>query len=118
MFLTRDSVTVVFSDTRVLIVGCRALKVDVYIVSAHAPYCKSKNDCSEVCDWWKMLLSIISSRCIKGIPVLIGIDANYVVHADASPGVGNASLGGVPPPQHNSVCDLLNDLGFFNFKFL
>ncbi len=64
-----------------------------------------------------MLLSIISSRCIKGIPVLIGIDANYVVHADASPGVGNASLGGVPPPQHNSVCDLLNDL-FFYFKFL
>ncbi len=50
VFLTRDGVTAVFSDPRVLIVRCRALKVDVYIVSAHAPYCKSKNDCSEVCD--------------------------------------------------------------------
>ena len=65
VFLTRDSVTVVFSDTRVLIVGCRALKVDVYNVSAHAPYCKSKNDCSEVCDWWKCCCQLSHPGVLK-----------------------------------------------------
>ena len=102
---TRDGVTVVHSDPRILIVKCRALKIEMYIISAHAPYCKSPTNSVEACKWWVHFSSIVSSTCISSIPVLIGIDANYVVHGDASSGVGDVFRSGDPPPQHSSVCD-------------
>ncbi len=105
IFLTRDGVTVVYSDPRILIVKCRTLKIEMYIISAHAPYCKSPTDCSEACEWWVNFSPIVSTTCHKGIPVLTGIDANYVVHNDASSGVGDVFRSGDPPPQHSSVCD-------------
>ncbi len=37
------------------------------------------------------------------------LHANYVVHSDASNGVGDVARSGVPPPQHSRACDFLND---------
>ncbi len=98
IFLTRDGVTAVYSDPRILIVKCRTTKIEMYIISAHAPYCKSPTDCTEACEWWAKFSTVVSSTCSKGIPVLIGIDANYVVHNDASSGIGEVCRSGVPPP--------------------
>ena len=58
---------------------------------------------------------IILSTCCGGIPVIIGIDANYVVHDGASVGIGDAHCSSEPPPQHASVCDFLNDVNFTVF---
>ncbi len=110
IYLTRDCVTAVYSDPRTLIVRCRATKVDFYIISAHAPYVISPTNCSKACEWWVIFLNIVSNTCISSIPVLIGIDANYVVHADASSGVGDVYRLGELSPQHQSVCELLNNL--------
>ena len=105
IFLTREGVTVVYSDPRILIVKCIATSIEMYIVSAHAPYCKSPTNSSEAREWWVIFSSIIFESCTSGIPVLIGIDANYVVHEDASSGIGDVCRSGDPPPQHGSVCD-------------
>ncbi len=88
----------------------------MYIISAHAPYCKSPTNSTEACKWWVHFSSIVSSTCVSSIPVLIGIDANYVVHGDASSGVGDVFRSGDPPPQHSRVCDFLNDLSFYFFN--
>ena len=105
IFLTRDGVTAVYSDPRILIVKCRTTKIEMYIISAHAPYCKSPTDCSEACEWWVNFSTIVSTTCSKDVPVLIGIDANYVVHNDVSSGIGEVCRIGVPPPHHSSVCE-------------
>ncbi len=116
IFLTRDGVTAVYSDPRILIVKCRTTKIEMYIISAHAPYCKSPTDCREACEWWVKFSSIVSTTCSKDVPVLIGIDANYVVHNDASSGIGEVCRIGVPPPHHSSVCEFLNNLSFSVFN--
>ncbi len=41
--------------------------------------------------------------------------ANYVVHSDASNGVGDVARSGVPPPQHSRACDFLNDRSVSSF---
>ncbi len=115
IYLTRDGVTAVFRSPRVLIVRCKALKFDVYIISAHAPYCKSPTDCSSAREWWVNFSKIILSTCCGGIPVIIGTDANYVVHDGASVGIGDVHCSSEPPPQHASVCDFLNDVNFTVF---
>ena len=112
IFLTRDGVTVVHSDPRILIVKCRTYKIEMYIISAHAPYCKSPTNSVEACKWWVHFSEIVSSTCISSIPVLIGIDAHSVVHSDASSGVGDVGRSGDPPPRHSRVCDCLNKLSF------
>ena len=35
--LTREGVTVVYSDPRILIVKCMTTKIEMYVISAHAP---------------------------------------------------------------------------------
>ncbi len=104
-----------FSDPRILIVRCKALKIDFYIISAHAPYVKSPTYFKDACEWWVQLSKVVSDTCVQGIPVLAGIDGNYTVHGDASTGVGDVYRPGEPPPQHSSVCDFLNN---FNSLFL
>ncbi len=88
VYLTRDCITKVFGDPRIVIVRCRALKVDFYVISAHAPYVRGKNG-KQACDWWASLSSIVAEHCTAGIPVLAGIDGNYVVHNDPSVGVAD-----------------------------
>ncbi len=51
IYLSREGVTTVFSDPRILIVRCCSVKVDFYIISAHAPYCKSAGDGAVACEW-------------------------------------------------------------------
>ena len=63
IYLTQDSVTAVSSDPRIMIVKCRTLKLKMYIISAHAPYCKSPTDGVEACKWWVHFSSTISSKC-------------------------------------------------------
>ncbi len=105
VYLTRDGVTKVFSDPRILIVRCKALKVDFYIISAHAPYVKSPTNCKAACEWWVRLSSVVAETCMHEIPVLAGIDGNYIAHQDASSGMGDVCRSGEPPPQHQSVCE-------------
>ncbi len=105
VYLTRDSVTKVFSDPRILIVRCKALKIDFYVISAHAPYVKSPTNCKAACEWWVRLSSVVAETCMHEIPVLAGIDGNYIAHQDASSGVGDVCRSGEPPPQHHSVCE-------------
>ncbi len=93
------------SDPRILIIKCRTVKIEMYIISAHAPYCESHTNSGEARKWWVHFSSIVSSTCIGSFPVLIGTDTNYVVHGDASSGVGDVFRSGDPPPQHGSVCD-------------
>jgi len=109
IYLTRDSVTVVFSHPRIMIVKCRTMKFQMYTISAHAPYCKFPTAGAEASKWWAHSSSIVSSTSFGRISVLIGIVANYVVHSDASNGVGDVARSGAPPPQRSRVCDFLND---------
>ena len=51
IYLSREGVTTVFSDPRILIVRCCSVKVYFYIISAHAPYCKSAGDGAVACEW-------------------------------------------------------------------
>ncbi len=105
VYLNRDSVTKVFGDPRVLIVRCKTLKIDFYVISAHAPYVKSPTNCKDACEWWVKLSTVVADNCVQGIPVLAGIDGNYVVHHDAALGIGDVCCVSKPPPQHGSVCD-------------
>ena len=94
IFLTRDDVTVVFSDPSLLIVRCCADNVDFYVISAHAPYCKSDTVAGDAClKWWSDFSINVSTTCIKGIPIFVGIDGNHSVFSDASTGIGEATHG-------------------------
>ncbi len=105
-----------FSDPRILIVRCKALRIDFYVISAHAPYVKSPTNFKEACEWWVQFSKAVCDTCEQGIPVLAGIDGNYTVHEDASTGVGDVRRIGEPPPQHSSVCDFLNKSKFLIFN--
>jgi len=107
--LNQDGVTKVFSEPRILIVRCKGLRIDFYVVSAHAPYVKSPTNFKDACEWWDHLSKVIRDTCVQGIPILAGIDGNYTVHRDASAGVGDVCRSGEPPPQHSRVCEFLNN---------
>ena len=104
VYLNKDGVTKVFSEPRLLIVRCKGLKIDFYIISAHAPYVKSPTNFKDACEWWVHFYEVVFANCVQGIPVLAGIDGNYTVYGDASTGVGDVHRSGEPPPQHSSVC--------------
>ena len=49
---TRDHVNIVYADHRCIIVRCMCRYINMYIISAHAPYVGCSDD---PCVWWPFL---------------------------------------------------------------
>lgn len=106
--ISRDNVTIVFAEPRILIVCVTERHFVLYIVSAHAPYVGCEDSFS---DWWKHFSKILTSKCREEAPVIVCIDANYKCYANVSEGIGDLRIlhGGRQPQNHNSFVDFVDD---------
>ncbi len=105
-----EAVSVVRSDPRCIIVRACQPKAGFYIVSAHAPYAKCKiNSANASSDpssiWWRELGCIVQNVCMPSVPLIMGIDGNYILFNDPCCGIGEVVNVGNIPVQHADVCD-------------
>jgi len=98
MRFTKDDICIIFSEPRILIVCCSSRRFKIYVISAHAPYVGCKDSYSA---WWDHFANVVQKYCSAGIPMVVGIDANYQCHSNGSINIGELRIKGTPPPQNH-----------------
>ena len=81
VYINGEAVSVVHSDPRCVVVCVCMIKIDFYIVSAHAPYATCKLNSASAssgpsCIWWRSFKCTVQSACMPSVPLIMGIDGN------------------------------------------
>eukprot|EP00973_Karenia_brevis_P090407 12402400-Karenia_brevis.AAC.1 len=99
-YINVDNVSIVAASCRYVIVRVCCMCVDVYIISAHAPYWGASDDCVQ---WWREFSNILARRLHHGIPVIMGIDANCQIFNPIEGCAGALNLASPPRTPHFQI---------------